>query len=76
MTLREDANRIVSDAITAALPDTAVKKALEGRSFGPGRLVLVALGKAGWQKMCIRDREKEARLLSLLERAGRAAQPF
>ncbi|TCL42392.1 glycerate kinase type-2 family protein [Harryflintia acetispora] len=49
MTLREDANRIVSDAITAALPDTAVKKALEGRSFGPGRLVLVALGKAGWQ---------------------------
>ncbi len=49
MTLREDANRIVSNAITAALPDTAVKKALEGRSFGPGRLVLVALGKAGWQ---------------------------
>lgn len=49
MTLREDANRIVSDAISAALPDTAVKKALEGRSFGPGRLVLVALGKAGWQ---------------------------
>lgn len=49
MTLREDANRIVSEAITAALPDTAVKKALEGRSFGPGRLVLVALGKAGWQ---------------------------
>lgn len=49
MTLREDANRIIDHAITAALPDTAVKKALEGRSFGPGRLVLVALGKAGWQ---------------------------
>lgn len=49
MTLREDAQKITSDAITAALPDTAVKKALEGRSFGSGKLVLVAIGKGAWQ---------------------------
>ena len=49
MTLRQDADRIIASAIAAAMPDAAVKKALEGRSFGPGRLVLVAVGKGGWQ---------------------------
>lgn len=36
-------------ALQAALPDTAVAKALEAAQFGPGRLVLVAAGKAAWQ---------------------------
>ena len=36
-------------ALKAALPDTAVQKALAGAKFGPGRLVLVAAGKAAWQ---------------------------
>lgn len=49
MGLREDADRIIADAIRAALPDTAVAKALEGHPFGSGRLVLIAVGKAAWQ---------------------------
>ena len=47
--IREDADKIVQAALAAALPDAAVKRALEGRDFGPGRLVLVAAGKAAWQ---------------------------
>lgn len=49
MTLREDANQIIQAALHAALPDTAVRKALSDASFGPGRLILVAAGKAAWQ---------------------------
>jgi len=46
--LHDHADRIVKTAIAAVLPDAAVKRALEGRTF-PGRVVLVAAGKAGWQ---------------------------
>ncbi len=49
MSIREDAQRIIEASLRAALPDTAVAKALAGASFGPGRLVLVAAGKAAWQ---------------------------
>lgn len=49
MSMRKDAEKIISAAIRAALPDTAVKKALEDHAFGPGRIVLVAAGKAAWQ---------------------------
>lgn len=49
MTLREDAEKILQEALAAALPDAAVKKALEGVRFGGGKLVLVAVGKAAWQ---------------------------
>ena len=49
MNLREDADKIMAEALRAALPDTAVANALEGRSFGTGKLVLVAVGKAAWQ---------------------------
>ena len=48
MSLRADAQKIIEAAITAALPDTAVKKALGGEDFSGGRLVLVAIGKAAW----------------------------
>ena len=47
-TLRKDADTIISASIAAVLPDQAVKRALEGRNF-PGRVVLVATGKAAWQ---------------------------
>lgn len=47
-TLRNQAERIVSAAIAAVLPDAAVVRALEGISF-PGRVILVAAGKAAWQ---------------------------
>lgn len=47
-TLRVQADSIVSAAISAVLPDSAVKRALEGATFS-GRVILVAAGKAAWQ---------------------------
>ena len=50
--LRNDANTIIDAAIRAALPDTAVKKALADivpRLDSEGKLVLIAAGKAAWQ---------------------------
>lgn len=49
MTLREEADQIIRKSIQAVLPDEAVAKALQGRVFGPGRIYMVAAGKAGWQ---------------------------
>lgn len=46
--LRKQADLIISETIKAVLPDRAVKKALEQRNF-PGRIFLVAVGKAAWQ---------------------------
>ena len=46
--LRSHADTIVSDSIRAVLPDAAVTRALEGRDF-PGKVILVAAGKAAWQ---------------------------
>ena len=49
MALRQDADKIIKNALFAALPDTAVKKALGEIRFSGGKVVLVALGKAAWQ---------------------------
>lgn len=49
MTLREEADQIIQKSIQAVLPDEAVKRALWGRKFGPGKIYMVAAGKAGWQ---------------------------
>lgn len=49
MTLRETADRIIDGTIRSALPDEAVRRALEGADFGSGRVYLVAIGKAAWQ---------------------------
>ena len=46
--LRMHAEKIVAGAIRAVLPDEAVKQALKGKTF-PGRVILVAVGKAAWQ---------------------------
>ncbi len=46
--LREDCDRIVEESIRRVLPDAAVRRALEGRDFGKGRLITVAAGKAAW----------------------------
>ncbi|MGI6141436.1 MAG: glycerate kinase type-2 family protein [Caldicoprobacterales bacterium] len=48
MSLKNDAYKIIDSAINAALPDTAVKKALQGLDFSGGRLFLVSIGKAAW----------------------------
>ena len=58
--LRNDADRIIRGAIEAVKPDAAVRKALAGREF-PGRVLLVAAGKAAWQMArtaseCLGDR--------------------
>ncbi|MEA4954061.1 MAG: DUF4147 domain-containing protein [Pseudoflavonifractor sp.] len=46
--LRRDCDCIVQEAIRRVMPGPAVRRALEGRKFGPGRLLLVSVGKAGW----------------------------
>ena len=46
--LRRHADAIIAAAIRAVQPDDAVHRALEGREF-PGRILLVAAGKAAWQ---------------------------
>ena len=48
MTMRNRADRIVAAAIRAVQPEDAVKRALKGVDF-PGRVLLVAAGKAAWQ---------------------------
>lgn len=48
MKLRKDCDQIVRRAIEAVQPDTAVRRALEGRTFRSGRVLLVAAGKAAW----------------------------
>ena len=46
--LRAHADTIVKEAIAAVQPDAAVRRALEGKEY-PGRVLLVAAGKAAWQ---------------------------
>ncbi len=46
--LRAHADAVISASIRAVQPDDAVERALRGRSF-PGRVFLVAAGKAAWQ---------------------------
>lgn len=46
--LKNDCLYIVKEAIARVLPDEAVKRALEGRDFSGGRLLLVSVGKAAW----------------------------
>lgn len=48
MTLRQHSDMIISKAIRAVQPDSAVERALEGRDFSDGKLILVAIGKAAW----------------------------
>ena len=49
MFLRENANQIMHAALAAAMPDAAVAAALKEADFGSGRLIVVSVGKAGWQ---------------------------
>lgn len=46
--LKDDCLYIVKEAIARVLPDEAVKRALSGREFTDGRVVLVSVGKAAW----------------------------
>ena len=46
--MRKDCDTIVKQAIARVMPNEAVRRALKGRDFGAGRLILVAVGKAAW----------------------------
>ena len=46
--MRTQADTIINRAISAVLPDAAVKRALESADLS-GRIILVAAGKAAWQ---------------------------
>lgn len=48
MTMRNRADQIIAASIRAVQPDDAVARALKGVTF-PGRVLLVAAGKAAWQ---------------------------
>ena len=49
MSLREDADKMIRAALQAALPDSAVREALDRIPKRKGRIILVAAGKAAWQ---------------------------
>lgn len=49
MGLKRDADRIIEAALQGVMPDEAVARALAGKTFGGGRVYLVAAGKAAWQ---------------------------
>ena len=58
--LKLHADTIIREAIAAVQPDAAVQRALAGKHF-PGRVLLVAAGKAAWQMAkaasdCLGDR--------------------
>ena len=44
-----DAKKIITAALTDAMPGAAVVNALQNINFGTGRLVVVAAGKAAWE---------------------------
>lgn len=48
MSLQQDCDWIVHEAIHHVMPDEAVKRALRNKEFSSGRLLLVAVGKASW----------------------------
>lgn len=48
MSLRQDCEVIIQDALNQVSPDAAVCRTVAGMDFGQGRLVLVAVGKAAW----------------------------
>ena len=49
LTLREECDLIVREAIRKVQPGEAVRRALCGAAFGKGRLLLVSVGKAAWE---------------------------
>ena len=47
--MRQDAEFIIKEAIHHVLPDEAVVRALQSKQFDSGQLIVVSVGKAGWQ---------------------------
>lgn len=49
MALRSDADTIIQDVLEDVLPDKAVRQVLERTHFQEGKIILISVGKAGWQ---------------------------
>lgn len=49
MNLQKDTAHIIQKTLAAVLPDRAVIAALQNKQFGPGKIYVVAVGKAAWQ---------------------------
>lgn len=49
LTLRKDADAIITASLKAVLPDEAVRRALQSFQPKSGRVLLAATGKAAWQ---------------------------
>ncbi len=47
--MHQDTLDIISEILAAIQPEEAVLKALKEHTFAPGRIILVAAGKAAWQ---------------------------
>ena len=80
MSMRRDAERIVSQAIQAVQPDAAVRQALWGRHLS-GRVVLVAVGKAAWQMAktahdCLKERIEQGVVITKYGHAKGALANF
>lgn len=54
--MRATCNTIVREAIQAVQPDAAVERALSGKTFPSGKLVLIAIGKASWTMAAYAER--------------------
>lgn len=73
--LRKDADYIIEKTLQAVLPDAAVRRALEGKDFGKGKVYLVAIGKAAWkmaEQACqqLGDRLEEGLVITKYDHVG------
>ena len=78
--LKQDSMSIMQSAIRAVLPERAVFRALEDQRF-PGRVVLVAVGKAAWQMAkaahdCLGDRIERGIVITKYGHAGAPIADF
>ena len=46
--MRQDAQKIIDAALAATQPGVGVRRAVTDHQFAPGRIVMVAIGKAAW----------------------------
>ena len=78
LSMRAEAQEIINYSIDKVLPDHAVKTALFGRSFSPGKLILIAIGKAAWQMAYSADQELGERVDSgvVITKYGHARGPI
>lgn len=53
--MKHDAQKILSGAIASVLPDRATREALQTVSFGSGKRIVIAVGKAAWRMASVAE---------------------